>query len=203
MNHRSTIQGIIFAIMIGLSLWLLQQLLMPKYMDNSRDGRLIAEYYDSDFNHDVVFVGDCEVYENISPVTLWENYGISSYIRGSAQQTIWQSYYLIEDTFRYESPKVIVFNVLSMKYNSPDETGSAVHREAYNRMTLDGMRWSHSKWKAIMSSMTKEELEWNSQWSYLFPILRFHERWSQLNENDFLYLFHSENISYNGFLMQG
>ena len=125
-----------------LLLWLLQMLLMPKYMTEIREGALISEYYDEIKNHDIIFVGDCEVYENISPVTLWERYGITSYIRGSAQQLIWQSYYLLEETLRYETPKVVVFNVLSMKYNEPQN-------EAYNRMTLDGMKWSDSKAASI------------------------------------------------------
>ena len=48
-----------------------------------------------------------------------EKYGITSYIRGSAQQLVWQSYYLLEETLKYEKPKVVVFNVLAMKYNEP------------------------------------------------------------------------------------
>lgn len=183
-------------------LWLLQALLMPKYMDESRDGALIAEYYDNAGKNDVVFIGDCEVYENFSPITLWEKYGISSYIRGSAQQMIWQSYYLMEETLKYEKPEVIVFNVLSMKYDTPQSTGNQSQREAYNRMTLDGMRWSMSKWNAIHASLTAEEKKWQSQWTYIFPILRYHDRWSQLKSDDFKYLFKKDQVSDNGYLMQ-
>ena len=46
-----------------------------------------------------------------------EKYGITSYIRGSAQQLTWQSYYLLEDALKHETPKVVVFNVLALKYN--------------------------------------------------------------------------------------
>ena len=180
----------------------LQILLMPKYMDGSRDGALIGEYYDEEKNHDVIFVGDCEVYENFSPAVLWEDYGISACIRGSAQQTIWQSYYLMEETFRYETPEVRVFNVLAMKYDTPESTGNPLRREAYNRMTLDGMRWSPSKWRCIQASMTREEQQWQSQWTYLFPILRYHDRWSQLTRDDFRYLFHREKVGDSGYLMQ-
>ena len=67
---------------------LLQMLLTPKYMDHSPEGALIGEYYENAGGNDVIFIGDCEVYENFSPITLWEEYGITSYIRGSAQQTI-------------------------------------------------------------------------------------------------------------------
>ena len=183
-------------------LMLLQALLVPKYMKQSPEGALIGEYYDNAGGNDVIFIGDCEVYENFSPITLWEEYGITSYIRGSPQQTIWQSYYLMEETFRYETPKVMVFNVLSMKYDTPESTGSQSRREAYNRMTLDTMRWSSSKWKAIQASMTEEEKQWESMASYLLPILRYHDRWSQLTEEDFTYWFRREHVSHNGYLMQ-
>ena len=183
-------------------LWLLQLLLMPKYLSESPEGAIISEYYDNAGQNDVIFIGDCEVYENFSPVTLWEEYGIPSCIRGSAQQLIWQSYYLMEETFRYETPKVMVFNVLSMKYPTPESTGRAEQREAYNRMTLDGMRWSESKWNAINASMTELEKEAGGYWLYLFPLLRYHERWSELTAEDFQYLFTKEQLSDNGYLMQ-
>lgn len=177
-------------ILVG-SLYLLQRLLSPKYVTGVVEGALIAEYYPEDKNHDVVFVGDCEVYENFSPITLWQEYGIHSYIRGSAQQLIWQSYYLLEDTLRYETPKVVVFNVLSMKYNEPQ-------KEAYNRMTLEGMKWSMSKVKSIQASMTSKE----NFLDYVFPILRYHSRWNQIEKDDFTYLYDTKKISHNGYYMR-
>lgn len=183
-------------------LTLLQMLLVPKYMEHSPEGALIGEYYANAGNNDVIFIGDCEVYENFSPITLWEQYGITSYIRGSPQQTIWQSYYLLEEMFRYETPKLVVFNVLSMQYDTPESTGSQSRREAYNRMTLDTMRWSVSKWKAVLASMTEEEKQGDGLLTYLFPILRYHDRWSQLAGEDFVYWFCRDAVSHNGYLMQ-
>lgn len=174
-----------------LLLWLLQMLLMPKYMTEIREGALISEYYGEIKKHDIIFVGDCEVYENISPITLWERYGITSYIRGSAQQLIWQSYYILEDTYRYETPKIVIYNVQSMIYGEPQN-------EAYNRMTLDGLAFSSVKIDAIRASMTEEE----TLASYLFPLLRYHSRWSDLSAEDFRYWFHRDTVSHNGYLMQ-
>ena len=174
---------IISIILSIIILAFLQRLFMPKYMHDVVEGAMIAEYYDTPKNHDVVFIGDCELYENIDSVTLWQDYGINSYLRGSAQQLIWQSYYLAEETIKYEKPKVIVFNILSMKYDEPQ-------KEAYNRMTLDGMKWSKSKVNSIKASMTEEEhfLE------YLFPLLRFHSRYSELNSDDINYLFTADPV---------
>ncbi len=189
------------ALMLVL-LGLLQGLLVPKYMSASPEGAMIGEYYSQAGNHDVIFIGDCEVYENFSPVTLWENYGIPSYIRGSAQQLIWQSYYLMEETFRYETPKVMVFNVLSMEFGDPASAGPAAKQEAYNRMTLDTMKWSSSKWNAIQASMTEMEKEKGGPMLYLFPLLRYHDRWSELKTEDLKYLFHRDRVTDSGYLMQ-
>ncbi len=191
MRKKGIIGFIIAVVMLTGILYLLQLLLMPKYTGPVRDGALVSEYYDETDNHDVIFIGDCEVYESFSPVTLWEQYGITSYIRGTPQQLIWQSYYLLEETLEYEKPDVVVFNVLSMHYDVPQN-------EAYNRMTLDGMRWSSVKSDAIKASMTDEE----SYLSYVFPFIRFHSRWSELTSDDVKYMFGMKPVSHNGYLMR-
>lgn len=191
MKTKKCVKIIVSALIVGLSLYLLQRLLVPKYVDDVVEGAFIAAYYEEEKDFDVVFIGDCEVYENFSPAVLWQEYGINSYIRGSAQQYIWQSYYLLEDTLRYETPKAVVFNVLSLQY---DES----QREAYNRMTLEGMEWSLPKIKAIAASMKEEE----HFLDYVFPILRYHSRWSELTEADVAYLFDTKQVSHNGYYMR-
>ncbi|MDF2906765.1 MAG: putative rane protein [Herbinix sp.] len=183
--------NIVGMLLVVLLLVFLQRLFMPKYMSSIHEGNLIEEYYDEVKEHDVIFIGDCEVFSNVSPITLWEQYGITSYIRGSAQQLIWQSYYLLEEALTYEKPKVVVFNVLAMKYDEPQ-------KEAYNRLTLDGMRFSMTKLRAIQASMMKEE----AFITYLFPLLRYHSRWNELSEEDVEYLFEKKTLSHNGFLMR-
>ena len=175
----------------GALLGFLQPLLMPKYMSENREGALIAEYYEESTSHDVLFLGDCEVYESFTPPTLWEEYGITSYIRGTPQQLIWHSYYLLEDTLKRETPRAVVYNVYAMCYGEPQN-------EAYNRITLDGMRFSATKLRAIRASMTEEE----TMISYLFPLLRYHSRWKELSSEDFEYLFDRDTVSHNGYLMQ-
>ncbi|MDO4853654.1 MAG: SGNH/GDSL hydrolase family protein, partial [Clostridia bacterium] len=111
--------GIIALLLLLSSLWLVQRLVMPKYQTKPLEGSLTAEYYRETLPHDLLFVGDCEVFSNISPITLYEKNGIVSYIRGSAQQLVWQSYYLLEDALKEDTPSVVVFNVLALKYGEP------------------------------------------------------------------------------------
>ena len=181
------------AVLLGGALWFLQKLVVPKYITENEEGVLCSEYYDNAGGNDVLFIGDCEVYSNFSPITLWQDYGITSVIRGTPQQLIWHSYYMLEDTLRYETPKVCVYNVLSMKYDEPQS-------EAYNRLALDGMRWSPVKVEAVKASLKKDEDD--TFMSYVFPILRFHSRWNELTDEDFKYLFKTEKLSHNGYVMR-
>ncbi len=166
----------------------------PKYIAHSPEGSLCEEYYASvkETPHDVLFIGDCEVYESFVPAVLFEEYGISSYVRGGAQQLVWHSYYMLEDALRYETPAVVVFNVLALKYGEPQ-------REEYNRLALDGMEWSPVKVEAIKASMTDEE----DFLTYVFPFFRYHSRWDDLSREDFIYAFRDKpTVSDSGYLMQ-
>lgn len=179
-------------LVLFIILYLLQRLLVPKYITGIVEGAFVSEYYrEENKDFDVIFVGDCEVYENFSPVALWNEYGINSYIRGSAQQYIWQSYYLLEDTLRYHKPEVVVFNIQSLQY---DESQS----EAYNRMTLEGMKWSSAKVGSIEASMTEDE----HFVEYVFPLLRYHDRWKELTAEDVTYMFQTKPITFNGYYMR-
>ena len=187
----------IFAVVLALvlllvALMLAQALLIPSRYDN-REGHLLCGYEQATDVHDVIFVGDCEIYEGIVPAVLYEQYGITSYVRGSSQQTVWQSYYILEDTLKKEPEvKVVVFNVLALKYGETP-------REEISRMTLEDMPWSLSKLNAIRASMTKDE----SLASYFMPILRYHDRWSSLTAEDVKRTFAKhEDITHQGYLMQ-
>lgn len=168
-----------------------QRLVMPKYASDLPEGNFTAEYYDETTDHDVILIGDCEVYENIDPIYLWSEYGITSYIRGNAQQLAWQSYYMLEDTLRYETPKVVIYNVQALVHAEPQ-------KEEYNRMTLDGMRWSPAKLNAISASLCEGE----NFMDYVFPVLRYHQRITGLQKEDFTYFNKRKKVSHNGYYMR-
>ena len=177
---------LVFALVLTLATMLLQ----PKYMTDLVEGSMLSQYYREHGGHDVIFVGDCETYANFSPMELYRERGITAYIRGSSQQLIWQSYYVLKETLEYETPRAVVFNVNSMRYSEPVS-------KAFHRLTIDKMRWSDEKVGIIRASMTEEE----DFLSYVFPILRYHSRFDELTAEDFEYLFKVKDNTWNGFLM--
>ena len=193
-DTRMRVIKIITAVAVfALVFFALQRLVVPKYASFALEGGLIREYYDSTMDHDVIFVGDCEVYANFSTIALWEEFGITSFIRGSPQQLVWHSYYLIEDTLRHanEKPQMVVFNIMAMQYGEPQY-------EPYNRLTLDGMRMSPTKIRAIEASRMDDE----DLLSYFFPFFRFKDNWRDLSSEDFRYFFRNPRASISGFMIR-
>ena len=188
MNVTASVAAVILAFVLLLSFF--TQLLQPKYMEDLVEGSMISQYYREYGDHDVIFVGDCEVYANFTPMEMYRQKGITAYVRGTSQQLIWQSYYILEETFRYEIPKAVVYNVNAMRYSEPVN-------EAFNRLTIDRMKWSSQKIGIIQASMTKEE----DFWSYVFPILRYHSRFDELTEEDLQYLLKTKDNTWNGHLV--
>lgn len=122
---------------------------------------------------------------------MYDENGIKAYVRGSSQQLIWQSYYILKETLKYEIPKVVVLNVNSLRYGKDSEKVS----EAYNRLMMDNMKWSKEKIDLINTSKTEDE----NFLSYVFPILRYHSRFDELTEEDFEYLLKNKENTYNRF----
>lgn len=132
---------------------------------------MVGQYYKETPEHDLIFVGDCEVYESFSPVELYNKYGITSYIRGSAQQLIRHSYYLLEEMLERENPKIVGVQCAC------NENADEPQKEAYNRTTIDTMKWSKHKVDLINTSMMDNE----NFIDYVFPILRYHSQVTKLD----------------------
>ena len=191
MKNLKTVLSVVAVVLVFAAVFcLISNLLRPKYMTDLVEGSMLSQYYQEEKDHDVIFIGDCEVYANFTPMEMYRQAGITAYVRGSSQQLIWQSYYILEETLTYETPKAVVLNVNAMRYSEPVS-------EAYNRLTIDNMKWSAQKVGIIAASMTEEE----DFLSYVFPILRYHSRFDELTAEDFEYLFKTKDNTWNGHLV--
>lgn len=194
MKRKRIVYPILSLLCLVFLLSLTSLILLPKHRDESVDGALIADYYaecDEKRDHQVLFLGDCEVYGSFVPPILWQEYGITAYVRGSPGQSVWQSYYLLAEMLEHETPRAVVLGVYALRYGEAQS-------EVYNRLTLDSMRWSAAKYGAVRESMTDEE----SFISYVLPLLRYHGRWSEIDADDIKYAFSRETVSHNGYLIR-
>lgn len=187
--------GTLFAALLllsALAVWLLGRILVPKYQGTIIEGNFTQEYYRDETPHDLLIVGSCESYENISTMELWRKYGITSYIRGNANQLIPQSYVMLMDALERETPKAVILNIMAMNLEGQS-------REEYNRMVFDEMPWNTYKREGIReTAMEGEHLT-----EYVLPALRYHARWSDLKPEDLAYAFRKRPLTtYQGYYLR-
>ena len=172
-------------VFVGIS-----RLVAPKYVDTLIEGSLTRDYYESPKDHELIVLGDCEVYSAVNPNVLFENHGIKAFNRANAQQTILQSYYLLKETLNYETPKYVMLSVGALRTKEKNE--------AYNRLLLDDMKWSKEKVELIKATRTDGE----TYLSYVFKLLRYHSRIVQLTKEDIVRLpFNNGMVTHSGFII--
>ncbi|MCR5672471.1 MAG: hypothetical protein K6F87_02005 [Lachnospiraceae bacterium] len=190
MKIRKIAINLIKIILIVFLVITLNRIFMPKYINENPDGRITQEYYPFSRYCDVLFVGSSTVYSGIDPRVLWDEDGISSYIRANASQTMWISYYMTEDALRCHKPELVCLDMTFIKYDDD------FVEEPSTRKSLDGMRPGISKINCIKASMGEDE----KMAEYIVPLFRFHSRWKELTWDDIRYAWYFKNVTKNGHL---
>lgn len=125
---------------------------------------------------DVIFLGSSHIYSGISPMEMWNTYGIAGYNCTSSSQCAYKSYHFLVDIFKYQKPKVVVFDLMSLFIDESID-------EISNRSALNYMRFSPNFLTTVHHSLNRENGE--TMESYIFPVLRYHSRWEELSQVDF------------------
>lgn len=165
------ILGALLALMLlGGLLYAANPILMRK---DSRDK--YHEFYTYAGDYDVLFFGSSHVYNGVIPIDLWDQHGITSYNMGISGNRMAMSYWALRNALEYSSPKLIVLDCAYLEDHKASSTKS------YNHTLLDDMRHLPTKFSAVMDLFDS----WDDRLRYLFPFSIYHNRWSEISENDF------------------
>lgn len=131
---------------------------------------------------DYLVIGASHAYRNVNPMQIYAWSGYKGFVLGSPNQSIAMTYYWLQESLKYQSPKVIFIDVASLAGES-----MGIH-ENDRLLGLLPMRTSITKIKASIDCSTSNEM----LYSIFFPLYRFHSRWTELSRGDFSHV--SENV---------
>ena len=127
-------------------------------------------------SYDILLLGSSHMNSSINPNVLWNKYGITSFNYGTGGQPIDVTYYLLKEILKNHDNRNIIVVIDLYYLGLTEEFGE----EEYIRYVLDSMKFSKNKLEAIMSCTPRD------QWIYyLFPIMKYHDRWKELSKTDF------------------
>lgn len=139
---------------------------------------------------DMIAFGSSHAYCTVDPNVLQDKYGIQSYVLATQQQPISASYYYIKEALKTQMPKVILLETF-MVHCKDHTVNDAVIYDA-----IDPLPLSLNKLQMI-NSLTHDRVDIVPFYLTLF---KYHSRWSELNNEDFLHRNEEDYDEYKGFV---
>ena len=184
-HMKGIIRSIIFLSILLASLLGMNRIIRPKFDYSNSDWPTTSTYeqfYRMEKNSiDVLFLGSSVMVNAVSPMEIYEKYGIRSYNLGSENQSPIISYYWLKEALRYQSPSAVV---MDCRFLFPIHKENPLNMiEGLVRKSIDPMKWSEVKMEAVHDICTIDEGQ--DELSYYLTNLRYHERWKVLTRDDY------------------
>lgn len=136
-------------------------------------------YEEPEESLDAVYIGSSNCYAYWNSLTAWEEHGIAVWTYACPGMMFEAAEYIIKEGRKTQPDAVYVVNINAIA--NPKVESSKIHR------TTDYMPMSLNK-LALINRLTKVNgYSFSESLEYYFPMIVYHDRWSELNENDFSY----------------
>ena len=177
---KNTARILVFAALLVCLLGGLSRVLMLK------DSTVIVKpFLERAEEYDVLFLGDSQVFNGISPMELYHKYGIASYCLASSNCRIPMTYWKLLNALDYMMPKMVVLSVTDAeKQGLTHDEGEWLH------VAFDGFPMTVTKARAILELTNQEGTDKNGaaysdiRADLFFPLRKYHARWSELTKED-------------------
>lgn len=174
MKAKKSIKVIAFILIFVVCFFTVQGLLTGDV--DTRDYRRIDGFFKQrDNSLDAVFLGSSATYAFWTPAVAYREHGITVYSLSNAKQEILTAKYLIDDARKSQPDALYIVNLVSVT-------------EQYNfriHSVLDGYPNTINKFKMIHYMAELGDYTLGERMEFYFPIIRFHDRWSDLYTFDF------------------
>lgn len=126
---------------------------------------------------DVMFFGSSHSYATFSPLRLWENTGVKSYVLATQQQPMWATYTYLKQALKRQSLTLAVLDC-DMALGDVD-----YYDDGVNYPYMDDLPFSWDK--VQLARVSAPTLEGQAQ--LLCNIAKYHTRWNELTKADFTF----------------
>ena len=156
------------AVLITSLTWL-TNILTPKQHDyGSVWGHFLQEEENS---IDVMFFGSSIVYCDVVPAVFWKNSGLTAFVHAGPEQTLPTTLYYIRESLKTQSPGVIFVECTGLVFNE---------YQSYTKINVGQMPWGMNRLQATLRTAEPE-----LKMGLLFPMIFYHDRWTDLKPDDY------------------
>ena len=122
---------------------------------------------------DIIGYGSSHMYCTLNPVSIYEDFGLRSYVLATQQQPVTATYYYIKESLETQSPEVIVLEALMFTVLN-DKVSEGIAHDAVDPFP-DG-------WNKLM--MIHDLNTVDGKENYYFNLIKYHSRWKEIGKED-------------------
>lgn len=174
MIKKAMVKGSIFIVILLIVASVLNSIFILK--SDHRSKLIEGLYKHTGDAYDVVLMGSSHMNGGIDPNILWHQYGLTSFNYATGGQPIDVTYYLLKEVLKTHPNPIVVVDLYYL--GMENEYGD----KGYVSNALDNVRFSINKVNAIINCTPPQD-----RISYIFPFIKYHDRWKELSMNDFYY----------------
>ena len=132
-------------------------------MKNSE--KKLKRFFDKREDFDVLFTGISHMQMGVSPMELWNEYGIASFNLAQSFERLPFAYWVLQMALEYSHPSLVVIDVRRI-FDTEIKVGHGVS------FVMDYFPLTLTKFKAVNELLS----DFNEKLAYLFPIIKYHEK---------------------------
>lgn len=176
--RKNLFKALIFILIFSALFWLAQELLRyPWKADEDTYIKMVSYSEEPAGTIDVLYFGTSEMYYDVVPVIGYEKTGITGMNLACTRKSAMTAYYQLKEALEYQIPKLVVCD-FSALYE--DET-PAEYEQIYRKITDSLIK---RKFRYELIGAIKKAWPEESVLNYVFPLLRYHSRWSTMTWAD-------------------
>ena len=195
-TQKFFVKTVAFLVLLGLILYPVQKVMARKSLDRPWDmTNKVGGFYNEEDRFEVMYFGPSHAYAAFSPLAIWEETGVKSYVLATQQQPMWATYTDVKEALKTQSPALVVVE-FRMAFSDQEyfaEKDTIPVSYAY----MDDLALSWDKVKLAGQSAP----DWESRFGLLFNFMMYHSRWKEMHRSDFTFRRSQVRDPYKGFVM--
>lgn len=152
---------VLFWVIFVFVLSVLSGIFTPKHNSilagvSERDWKLMGAIAEERDRVDVLILGDSIVLTGVSPLDIWNQQGITSYVAGQSGQKVVESYYWLEEIYPKQTPELVILEVNTL-YNGEGAVAEMDYSLGELVEHYIPLAHYHDRWKNLTKADLTEE----------------------------------------------
>lgn len=146
---KNNVRVAAFVLLVAFLLGMWLAWFKPKHYD----GNIMMDsfYAQADNSIDVLVIGSSHTFVDVNTGTLWNEYGVPSFVIGGSLQPFWNSYYYLREAVKTQTPRLVILEALACNIDNEENDPTVIFNNVY------GMHWNMDKLESIRASVSNTE----------------------------------------------